>query len=67
MTKGVLPALNFLMQANRLNSVQLESGGILFTLVEEEVIIIIFIFTTRKWCMFSSRAHLFDLSSISLG
>lgn len=46
MTKGVLPALNFLMQGNRLNSTQLEAGGILFTLVEEEVNIAISLYET---------------------
>lgn len=33
----VLPVLNSMMQANRLNSMQLATGGILFRLVEEQV------------------------------
>ena len=37
MKDSVLPVLNQLMQANRLKSVQLEAGGILFQLVEEQI------------------------------
>lgn len=37
MGRSVLPVLNSMMQANRLSSMMLESGGIIFRLVDEQV------------------------------